>query len=87
MCTKIMCAGIQELERGKGERNPFFLYYSQTSSPNRSYAQSILRNNYAYFFKPRLLHVCLPMHDIFFLGGWGGGGTKASPLTVDRRLA
>ena len=32
-----MCAGIQELERGTGERNPFFLYYSQTSSPNRSY--------------------------------------------------
>ena len=43
------------------------------------------------FFKPRLLHVCWPMHDevrFSHIWGWGGGGvTKASPLTVDRRLA
>ena len=58
-----MCAGIQELERGTGERIPFFLYYSQTSSPNRSYNE---------FYE--ICIVCWPMHDevqfSHILGGW-----------------
>ena len=51
----------------------FFLYYSETSSPNRfytteSYEICILG------FRPRLLHMCWPMHDgVQFSHIWGDG--------------
>ena len=37
MCTKIMCAGIQELERGKGEHNAFFILLTNKFSKSFLY--------------------------------------------------
>ena len=56
----------------------FFLYYSETSSPNRSYTYWIL-GNCILGFTPRLLHMCWPMHDGVQFSHILGGGKGVSP--------
>ena len=79
MCTKIMCAGIEELERVTGERNPLFSILLRNEF-SKSFLYLLNPTKYAY---SALDHDCVGPCMMECNSAIFGGVAKASPLTND----
>ena len=81
MCTKIMCAGIEELERVTGERNPLFSILLRNEF-SKSFLYLLNPTKYAYSALDHDCCTCVGpcmMECNSAIFGGGGGGKGVSP--------
>ena len=82
MCTKIMCAEIEELERVTGERNPLFSILLRNKF-SKSFLYLLNPTKYAYSALDHDCCTCVGPCMMECNSAIFGGMAKASPLTND----